>query len=100
MIRQYTAPTKKQCEFFMELTNISKINIYKSLREQDIKPSKLYKIIRSDDVLNRRDEFYALFKTESLADKWWTRVTDWKLENDDRIYPLHYEYPEEVDEEC
>lgn len=95
---KYHAPTKIQCEFFMRLMNLSKIHVYKSLREQDVNPTKLYKIIRSDDLLKRRDEFYALFKLESTADKWWARATDWKLENEDGIYPFNYVYDDEVDE--
>ena len=97
MRRNFKPLNKFHLNFFRTIMNQADCSIKNTLRLHDINPTLLYKLINSEDILQRRDEFYALFKTEDTADIWWSKVTDWKLETEDGIFPL---YKEDDEEEC
>lgn len=84
-----------ELKFFTEVMCYSRIYILKMFKDNNINPHVLYRLIMSDDILKRRDEFYSLFKQEETADIWWSWIANWKLETLDGIYPLKKD-----DEEC
>lgn len=96
MRKLYKPMTKHQSRFFEMLTGYAHIHLRHIFSDNDINPTVLFKLIRSDDILTRRDEFYSLFKSNYDADTFWTKVTDWRLETEDGIYPLHW-YEDDVE---
>lgn len=51
-------------------------NIRRSFSINKVDVIKFYSLIMSDDLINRRSEFYSLFKNESSADYYWTKYWD------------------------
>ena len=47
------------------------------LKNHDIDGRKFTDIVLSDEPQKRRDDFYALFKDDSIADKYWTQLMGW-----------------------
>lgn len=46
----------------------------RTLNYNKINPRELYKLLNSEDLINRRDEFYSLFKSETTADRLWVLI--------------------------
>lgn len=55
--------------FFRSTDQLIKLFI-KRIKDLD----KFYDLIMKDDLIYRRDEFYSLFKSESIADCWWCKI--------------------------
>lgn len=47
-----------------------------TFKRNEVDVKKLYDLVKSPDLINRRDEFYSLFKNENTADSYW--VTIWE----------------------
>lgn len=46
------------------------------LQSNRIKDIEFYKLVTSEDLIHRRDEFYKYFKSENTADYYWTNIWD------------------------
>lgn len=49
-------------------------SLEETFKRNKVNVKKLYKLIKSPDLIDRRDEFYSLFKRESTADHYWTKI--------------------------
>lgn len=49
-------------------------NMDRMLMRQKINPYRLFKLLNSEDLIHRRDEFYSLFRSENSADHYWTGI--------------------------
>lgn len=82
---------RNEIEFFIDTLGYERKHLLKFFRDQKINHHVLYRLTHSDDILQRREEFYSLFKEEDTADRWWSKIIDWILETQDGIYPLQKE---------
>lgn len=50
------------------------ISMCETFKKNKIDAKKLYDLVKSPDLINRRDEFYSLFKHENTADRYWLQI--------------------------
>lgn len=46
------------------------------VKRNKINARKLKELLESEDLINRRDEFYSMFKSENAADRLWVLIWD------------------------